>query len=317
MSSVIRGDKNSGSDFWASRSSQPGSYRAGSSGSGGGLDRSGVVPYANLAATTNRFMTDEARKPYEVNLPGYSDMVAKRSSNTGELLAGKVPGDVLNQIIQAGAERGILTGSPGGANANAAWLRALGLTSLGLQQQGSQNLSQSISDTPVSPLMNPASLYVPEDASNRELSAARSGMGRGASGASSIPGLALPRSIDTRGAYGAPYQKMTPASWQSEAVNPIAYGPGGGAGAWISGITPGNGANYSYNNYWDSALGLQNPNRPADMDNGWGDVVPQGEFSYGNNYDWNSPAGLQNPDRPADELTYDSSWQDDGADFWN
>lgn len=48
----------------------------------------------------------------------------------------------------------------GGPNANAAYLRALGLTSLGMQQQGEQNLSGAVARTPRTPLLDPASFFV-------------------------------------------------------------------------------------------------------------------------------------------------------------
>lgn len=140
----------------------------------------GMVPYAGLTSDLNTLMTGEARAPYEANLPDYANLVAQRSANTGSMLRGEVPEDVRRQIINAGAERGIATGSPGSPNANAAWLQALGLTSIGLQQQGSANLSQSIQDTPVPQLFNPASLFVPQTLAADELRAANSGLASGA-----------------------------------------------------------------------------------------------------------------------------------------
>lgn len=305
-----------GSEFWSNRS--------GGGASTGGLDRSGVVPYGNLAASTNRFMTDQARQPYEINLPGYSAMVGKRSENIQSELSGQVPGDVLNSIIQAGAERGILTGSPGGPNANAAWLRALGLTSLGLQQQGSQDLSRSIADTPVSPLMNPASLYVPEAADNRSLAAARAGMGAGRSAAGGYGGAGsvLPSSVDLSGA-AAPPIRYTPPSWQSGNNNGtvVGYGPGGGPGDIQLGNTIGNGANYSYSNapmgdwysnqnsdQYSSSSWQDNQGTPAGLGS-WDSYIANQGMSYdqpqfsSQNY-WDSAAGLQDPNRPADEASF-------------
>lgn len=56
-------------------------------------------------------------------------------------LAGQVPEDVKRNLIQGAAERGVATGMPGAPITNAQYLRGLGLTSLGLQQQGLTNLS--------------------------------------------------------------------------------------------------------------------------------------------------------------------------------
>lgn len=63
-------------------------------------------------------------------------------------LTGQLPRDVQANINQMGAERGIATGMPGSPNANAATMKALGLTSLGLQQQGLENLNRAYQTFP-------------------------------------------------------------------------------------------------------------------------------------------------------------------------
>lgn len=57
-------------------------------------------------------------------------------------LTGRLPADVLANIYQQGAERGVSTGMPGGPNANAATMRALGLTSYGIQSEGLKDLAE-------------------------------------------------------------------------------------------------------------------------------------------------------------------------------
>lgn len=111
-----------------------------------------------LAGSVNAFNQAQAALGLERNLPGYGGMVAQSSRNIGAELAGQVEPDVLNELITTGAERGILTG--GGPNANAAWLRALGLTSQGQQQRGEANLTGAIARTPQAPLFNPATFFV-------------------------------------------------------------------------------------------------------------------------------------------------------------
>lgn len=147
------------------------------------LPQSGVVPYADLAGMLNQFMVGQSALAYQNNLPGYGTNLAQQSTNTGSMLRGEVPLDVRNQIQQAGAERGIATGAPGSSNANASWLKALGLTSLGLQQQGGQNFSQQIADTPFPEIWNPASLFQPQVLAGQEAGYAREGIeaGRAAS----------------------------------------------------------------------------------------------------------------------------------------
>lgn len=94
------------------------------------------------------------------NIPGYSTLVGQEAGVTGSELAGNLPQDVITQLQQQAAERGIMTGSPGSPNNNAAYLRALGLDSLQLEQQGFGNLSTMIGQTPQAPLFDPGSLLV-------------------------------------------------------------------------------------------------------------------------------------------------------------
>ena len=134
------------------------------------------VPYGAQAGAINQFMTNQAVLPYMANLPNYANMVGQRTQNTMSMLKGELPNDVISQIAQGAAERGIGGGNPGSPNANAAYLRALGLSSLDLTNQGSQQLTQSIADTPVPELWNPASLFVPSTLAAQEQTAAQSGL---------------------------------------------------------------------------------------------------------------------------------------------
>lgn len=134
------------------------------------------------AADINKFMTGQANAPFISNLPNYQQMVAQSSGNTLSNLKGEIPPDVLALIQQQAAERGVATGSPGSPNSNAAYLRALGLTSLQLQNQGEQNLTGAINRTPVPQLFNPASLYVPQTLAAQELNAAKAGQASTRSG---------------------------------------------------------------------------------------------------------------------------------------
>lgn len=106
----------------------------------------------SLATGVNKFNLDELTKQYAAGIPNYRAMLASSSQNILDALQGKVPSDVLSQMIQSGAERGVAMGSPGSPNANAAYLRALGLTSLGLQKQGEEELTAAMGRTPKVPL---------------------------------------------------------------------------------------------------------------------------------------------------------------------
>jgi hypothetical protein len=174
----------------------------------------GSTPYAGLASGVNQFMTGQAAAPYIANLPGYQAMTGQQSQNILSQLKGEVPQDVINQVLQQAAERGIATGTAGGPNANAAYMKMLGLTSLGLQQQGAQNLTQAIANTPVPELFNPMSLYVPEKLAGLSLGAAQSGVNMGA------VNMGAPSAITTRAQWEAAGMPGASGVWQgSKATN--------------------------------------------------------------------------------------------------
>lgn len=152
--------------------------------------------YKGLAGDINQFMTGQAVAPYLANLPNYAANVGQFSQNTTSQLKGQLPTDVIQQISQQAAERGISNGLGNGGNNNAAYLRALGLNSNQQMQQGAANLHQSIADTPVPQLFNPASLVAPQINANLALNQAQNGMragqGGGGGGGFTIAGGGLP-----------------------------------------------------------------------------------------------------------------------------
>src|SRR5678815_1430978 len=94
----------------------------------------------SLGGKVNAFTDKAAINQVRQGLPNYDALVAESSANILKEIQGDLPGDVINQILRKAAERGIITGTVGSENANAAMLRALGLTSLDLMQRGEQNL---------------------------------------------------------------------------------------------------------------------------------------------------------------------------------
>jgi len=121
-------------------------------------DIANLPALTELAGGINQFNTGQAVAPYIANLPGYQDMVKASSGNIEDLLAGKVPADVISIMQEQAAERGVGGGfGPDSPNTNAAYLRALGLTSLGEKQQGETELTNAIARTPTAPLFNVAS----------------------------------------------------------------------------------------------------------------------------------------------------------------
>jgi hypothetical protein len=77
-------------------------------------------------------------------LPGYMTSMGNIGTNIASETAGQVPQDVINQLKQQGAESNVTTG----AGSNAAYLKSLGLTSLGLQEQGQKDLESILPSTP-------------------------------------------------------------------------------------------------------------------------------------------------------------------------
>ncbi len=114
----------------------------------------------NLGQGLNTQIAQQAALPYQLNLPNYGAMTGQSSQNILSLLQGQVPQDVANQLAQIASERGVATGSIGSPNANTALLRSLGLTSLGLTQQGESELTGAVGRTPTGQQFNPASFLV-------------------------------------------------------------------------------------------------------------------------------------------------------------
>lgn len=105
-----------------------------------------LPPY--ITDTTTMLGTDRQAEMIR-NLPGYQAMVGADVGNIQSNLAGRLAPDVIQLLQQQAAERGIGTGAGvGSPNTDAAYLRALGLTSLQLQQMGHQQLTEAMARTP-------------------------------------------------------------------------------------------------------------------------------------------------------------------------
>lgn len=94
-----------------------------------------------LASGVNAFNATEAQKLFKQALEfltpgGFS----KLSGIIGSQLGGEVPQDVQQQLLRSGAARALASGTAGSTFSRNATLRDLGLTSLGIQQQGFTNL---------------------------------------------------------------------------------------------------------------------------------------------------------------------------------
>lgn len=94
------------------------------------------------------------------NIPNYTGLNAQSSANIDAMLHGQLPQDVVNQVAQRAAERGVITGQ----TSPASYLQALGLNSLQMQQQGEALLGRSVARNTRAPFYAPAMGFVSPDA---------------------------------------------------------------------------------------------------------------------------------------------------------
>lgn len=121
----------------------------------------GNLPALEGTATNlNTFNQGQLLGQYNMAIPNYAALTHTASGNAMSALEGSVPQDVIQQLLQGAAERGITGGMPESPNTNAAYLRALGLTSLGQQQTGMADLHQLSADAPIAKAFDPASMFV-------------------------------------------------------------------------------------------------------------------------------------------------------------
>ena len=84
-------------------------------------------------------------------IPGEAGLEAQSSDLIKQQLAGQVPADVMALLRQQGAEQNVGTGR----DSNAAYLRALGLTSIGQEQAGQAGLTAATARNPLANLFDP------------------------------------------------------------------------------------------------------------------------------------------------------------------
>ena len=103
-------------------------------------------------------------------IPGYSGLSSTASSDISSLLSGQLPQDVLSQLNTQAAQRGVSfdASSP---NTDAAALRAMGLTSLNLEQSGLSGLQGLIGENQVTQANPSAGLVSPSDQQSAQTAA--------------------------------------------------------------------------------------------------------------------------------------------------
>jgi hypothetical protein len=205
-----------------------------------------VAPPITTNAPATTATAIQTGNTVNAQLPGYQNSLATIGGNISSEVAGQLPPDVIRQIQQSAAERGVSTGSPGSDNSNASYLQSLGLNSLQLQQTGQQNLQSILPSLPGAAISQNPNFYVnpeqqytrdltsniyqsspdPTAAAQAGLAAVKSGVSAGAGSAPPSVGFGSPASNDW---LNRPWDESGPSA------GPV-YG-GGGASADTSSNT--------------------------------------------------------------------------------
>lgn len=126
----------------------------------GGFTAGAPPDLASLSDLINSINRNAQQASNAGRIPGGAGLEQQSSNNISSELSGQLPNDVIRQLTQSAAERGIATGAPGSDNANSSLLQALGLNSLQLQQQGQQNLTAADARNPGAPIFDPTSMLL-------------------------------------------------------------------------------------------------------------------------------------------------------------
>lgn len=122
-----------------------------------------AYPAGNLEEITNLINTLNLTAQQQANaarIPNATGLETQSSANIQSQLSGQLPADVVNQIAQAAAERGVAGGVSGSPNDTAAYLKALGLTSYDMTQAGQQNLTAALGRNPAAATVDPSSFVI-------------------------------------------------------------------------------------------------------------------------------------------------------------
>lgn len=218
----------------------------------------------------------------ENRIPGAVDLEKKSSANIGSELAGQVPKDVMELLQQQAAERGV--GSGVGAdspNANSAYLKALGLTSIERQKSGQADLSAADARNPGAPLFDASSqLVTPYQGTSLGLQQQQ------------ISNSAL--NAQTQAQLAAQENALRASSYRSPSLN---YGGNTGTTTGTTGPT---------------GSSVFPPDQPTNTDGGWGVTWSNPNYSpFQTGVDPNYSTGYQpwSPDIIPSSLADANSWQ--------
>jgi hypothetical protein len=228
-------------------------------------------------------------------VPGYEDMAGQSAQNIGAQLRGEVPEDVLYQIGQGAAERGI---SRGGGFSNADYLRSLGLTSLGLMGEGEKGLTGALQRAESIPMFDISKYMLsPQEAYNAQFqsnvigaapdpaAAARALRDELAKSSKTTPGrITTPTALGGATTPTTPgfdwnawgLGRRTPSTTKPDTYNP--WGPGG----WTGGAGVPGGGDWFTGKGGDIGIGL-----PGGTVEGYDMGTGEGAYSEGGGWpDW-------------------------------
>jgi hypothetical protein len=173
-----------------------------------------------------------ALQQYEATIPNYDVNALTESGNINSELSGELSPSTMAMLNQQGAEYGLQTGMSGSPAANAAALRALGLTSQQLQEQGVQDLSTEINQAPKGTQFDPSTMLLTPSAEYQAMQLANTlGAAPNPTAAATANDTATTSGINSGAAAGG-----APGG----AIGPITSGGvgTGGVGPTMTGQTP-------------------------------------------------------------------------------
>lgn len=177
-------------------------------------------------------------------IPGLGKLGTTAVGAATDFASGKVPQDVLDQIKNQAATWGVTSGMPGSGASNSKELESLGLTSLGLEQQGVQDYStllSGIAGTQLDPslqteIANRNSIYAaapnPESASLLQMGLATGNIGGGYNPSGNSGGMPAQPAAANFTPAGSPYSFYSFGSGNSN----VDFGGGGTSTAGIGGV---------------------------------------------------------------------------------
>jgi len=114
----------------------------------------------SMTEMVNQLNQQAQQKANEGRIPGGAGLEGQSSANIGSALKGGLPADVVYQLGQRAAERGVGTGNPYGASTNADYLKSIGLNSLQMMNTGQDWLSAALGRNPAAPIFDPSKLII-------------------------------------------------------------------------------------------------------------------------------------------------------------